>query len=315
MEKIRLGVSTCLLGEKVRYDGNHKHDPYITKTLSQWVEYVPVCPEYECGLGVPREPMRLVGDRNDPRLVTIKTGVDLTERMKKWSAQRLEELEAEELSGYIFKSKSPSSGLYRVKVFNAKGMPEKVGTGIFARAFTEKFPFLPVEEEGRLHDPFLREQFIERIFVMHRWRVMQADKPTLGQLVEFHTRHKLLIMAHSPKHYRELGKMVAAAKGVPRTKLFQEYLEVLNHALSLKPTARKHVNVMQHIMGYFKKSLTSDEKKELLEVFDTYRRGDVPLIVPVTLLNHFVRKFEEPYLAQQFYLSPHPIELRLRNHA
>jgi uncharacterized protein YbgA (DUF1722 family) len=234
--------------------------------------------------------------------------------MLDWAAGRVRELEGEDLCGFIFKSKSPSSGMERVKVYNAKGHPENKGVGLFARAFMEHFPLVPVEEDGRLHDPLLRETFIEAVFVLKRWRDTLADRPTLGGLVDFHTRHKLLLLSHSPVIFRETGKLVAEGKKLPMEELFSRYEERLVHALRLKSTVKKHLNVLQHMMGYFKKQLSPDEKQELLEIMRAYRQQLVPLIVPVTLFNHYVRKYEEPYLARQVYLQPHPVELKLRNH-
>ena len=312
--KIRLGISTCLLGEKVRYDGGHKLDRFLTDTLGQWVEYVTVCPEVECGLSTPREAMRLEGEPDNPRLVTNKTGKDLTEIMVNWGEKRLKELERENLCGYIFKSKSPSSGMERIKVYNSKGIPGKKGVGIWARMFMERFPLLPVEDEGRLHDPGLRENFIERIFVMQRWRQMLAQKASPGKLVEFHANHKYQLMAHSVEGVRKLGKLVALGRSLELEDLLTQYFEELSHTMKLQSTLKKNVNVMQHMMGYFKKILESDEKKELLEIFEAYSREYVPLIVPVTLINHYVRKYDEPYLKKQNYLNPHPIELKLRTH-
>jgi uncharacterized protein YbgA (DUF1722 family)/uncharacterized protein YbbK (DUF523 family) len=316
MHKIRLGISACLLGEPVRFDGGHQWDHFITDTLGQYVEFVPVCPEAECGLGVPREAMRLVGDPEAPRLMTVRTKIDLTERMVAWARKRVEELGPEDLCGFIFKSKSPSSGMERVRVYPeaAPGPPVTRGVGMFARIFMEHFPLLPVEEEGRLHDPVLRENFIERIFVFQRWRELLAAKPKLGDLVAFHTRHKLLIMAHSPNHYRELGHLVARAKEVPLQEFSETYQSRLMEALRLKATPKKNTNVLHHLMGYFKKNLTPDEKQELLEVIASYHQGYVPLVVPATLINHYVRKYNQPYLKEQFYLHPHPVELQLRNH-
>ncbi len=314
-EKIRLGIATCLLGEKVRYDGGHKFSPFLVETLGRWVDYVPVCPENECGLGVPREAMHLEGDLLAPRLVTVRTGVDHTDRMKKWGLQRLKKLENEGLCGYIFKSKSPSSGLHRIKVYGAKGMPAGQGVGIWADMFTRHFPQLPVEDEGRLNDPKLRENFIERVFVMKRWRELAAAGKKLGPLVEFHTRHKLLIMSHSVQAYRVMGKLVAAGRELPSGELHDKYLAELAAALKLIATPKKQRNVLQHLMGYFKRQLNSGEKRELLELIEAFATGLVPLIVPVTLINHYVRKYEERYLAKQYYLNPHPLELKLRNHA
>ena len=316
MQKIRLGISACLLGQQVRFDGGHQLDRFITDTLGRYVEFVPVCPEVECGLGVPREAMRLVGDPQAPRLMTVRTKIDHTERLVKWAEKRVQELEQEDLCGFIFKSKSPSSGMERVRVYRepAQGAPVTKGVGLFARIFMAHFPLLPVEDEGRLHDPVLRENFIERIFVFQRWRELLAAKPGRGGLVAFHTRHKLLILAHSTEHYRELGKLVARAKEIPAPELYERYQSRLMEALRLKATPKKNTNVLQHLMGYFKKDLTPDEKQELLEIIDNYRQGYVPLVVPVTLINHYVRKYHQPYLQEQFYLHPHPVELQLRNH-
>ncbi|MFH1547034.1 MAG: DUF523 and DUF1722 domain-containing protein [bacterium] len=312
--KIRLGISTCLLGEKVRYDGGHKLDRYLRDTLGQYVQYIPVCPEVECGLPTPRESMRLVGDPKAPRLMTVRSQLDLTEKMIEWTRIRVRELELENLCGFIFKSKSPSSGMERVKVYNEKQMPEKIGVGIFARAYMEHFTLYPVEEDGRMHDPILRENFIVRIFAFKRWRDLLSEKKTRGNIVEFHTKHKLLILAHSEKIFRIMGKLVGNPKEVTVNELYEQYQNLLLESLCYKTTIRKNVNVLQHAMGYFKKILSSDEKTELLEIIEQYKNRYVPLIVPITLLNHYVRKYDQTYLKQQYYLSPHPIELQLRNH-
>jgi uncharacterized protein YbgA (DUF1722 family)/uncharacterized protein YbbK (DUF523 family) len=316
MQKIRMGISACLLGQEVRFDGGHQLDRFITDTLGAFVEFVPVCPEVECGLGVPREAMRLVGDPEAPRLMTVRTKIDHTERMVSWAKKRVRELEREGLCGFIFKSKSPSSGMERVRVYQepAQGAPETKGVGMFARIFMENFPLLPVEDEGRLHDPILRENFIERIFVFQRWRELLAANTGLGGLVTFHSRHKLLILAHSTEYYRELGKLVARGKELPAPELYEHYESGLMEALRLKATTKKNTNVLHHLMGYFKRDLAVDEKQELLEIIDNYYQGFVPLVVPVTLINHYVRKYRQPYLQEQFYLHPNPVELQLRNH-
>jgi len=314
MEPIRLGVSTCLLGEPVRFDGGHKLDRFVRDTLGRYVEFVPVCPEVECGLSIPREAMHLSGDPDAPRLVTVRTGKDLTDQMRSWAAGRVGELEGEQLCGFIFKSNSPSSGMERVKLHDANHIPSPRGVGLFARAFMDHFPLLPVEDDGRLHDAGLRENFIERIFIFKRWREMLEDPRKLKHLVEFHSRHKLLVMAHSPKILRDLGKLVAHAQELDASQLYADYLKLLMEALKLKRTVKKNSNVLQHMMGYFKKVLTPDEKQELLEVIGTYQNGHVPLIVPITLINHYGRKYREPYLSVQFFLNPHPIELQLLNH-
>ncbi len=315
MEKrIKLGVSKCLLGENVRYDGGHKLDRFIRDTLGQYVDFVPVCPEVECGMPVPREAMRLVGNPESPRLLTIRSRRDMTKQMLNWAATRVRELESEGLCGYIFKSNSPSSGMERVKVYDEKGMPQKNGVGLFAKAFMEYFPLLPTEEEGRLHDPRLRENFIESIFALKRWREALADSLTTGKLVAFHTKNKLQLMSHSIVEYRAMGKLVAHGKEMPVKDLYDKYEHLLLKALRLKCTVNKHTNVLQHMMGYFKKQLSPDEKQELLDVIFDYKNGMTPLIVPLTLFNHYVRKYDEPYLKQQTYLNPHPTALKLRNH-
>jgi uncharacterized protein YbgA (DUF1722 family)/uncharacterized protein YbbK (DUF523 family) len=313
--KIKIGISSCLLGEKVRYDGGHQRDQFLTDTLGQYVDFVPVCPEVECGLGVPREAMRLVGDPAAPRLLTVRTRQDHTERLLNWARGRLEELAQENLSGFIFKSRSPSSGMVRVKIYDAQGVPAKRGTGLFAAGFMARFPFLPVEDEGRLHDPGIRENFIERVFTFQRWQEILAKKWTINALIAFHTRHKLLLMAHSPRHYQLLGKLTARAKDIPVPELAAQYQTLLLEAMKLEATNKKQANVLQHIQGYFKKVLSPEEKQELLESIDSFRRGDLPLLGPLTLINHYVRKYGPPYLQEQYYLHPHPLELQLRYHA
>ena len=313
-KKFRIGISSCLLGNEVRWNSGHKLDKYLTRTLGQFVEYVPVCPEVEAGFGVPRESFRLGGDPETPRLMTFKSKTDHTERMLAWAKKRVKQLAKEDLCGFIFKSDSPSSGMIRVKVYNEKGMPHKVGIGIFARAFMAQFPLLPVEDDGRLNDPLIRENFILQIFTMKRWRDNLARKQSMGNLVDFHTRNKLLILSHSQKHYRLMGKLVAAGKKMPIKELYNQYQILLMEALKLKTTIRKNTNVLQHLMGYFKKELSGDEKQELLEIFEQYRSEYVPLVVPITLISHYVRKYDQPYLKQQTYLNPHPLELKLRNH-
>ena len=313
--KMKLGVSACLLGENVRWNGGHSRSRFVTDILSEYVEFVPVCPEVEAGFPIPRETFRLIGDPESPRLITTKAKVDHTDHMLDWARKRVAALEKEDLCGFVFKKDSPNSGLYNVKVYTDKGMPVKQGVGLFARAFTERFPRIPVEEDGRMNDAKLRENFIEQIFALKRWREVLAKRKSGGALVDFHTRHKLLILSHSPSHYRTMGKLVAQTKALPLSDLYLEYESLLMEALRLKTTIKKNLNVLYHLMGYFKKSITSDEKQELLEIFDQYRRENLPLIVPITLINHYVRKYQQPYLEQQVYLNPHPVELKLRNHA
>lgn len=310
---VKIGVSACLLGEHVRYDGGHKHDRYITDTLGEYFTFIPVCPEVECGLPIPREAMRLEGDPLAPRLMTRQTRVDKTEQMLTYCSAKVSELENEELCGFVFKKDSPSSGLFRVKVYN-NGQAQKVGSGLFAAAMARRFVLLPMEEEGRLNDPAIRENFIERVFSYRRWKDFVALHPTVGRLVEFHTSNKLLLMAHSPQIYREMGALVAHASEVGLGDLLPRYEELYMRGLALHATVKKNTNVLQHIMGYFKQQLSPAEKVELLEVIGRYHDHLLPLIVPLTLLRHFIGKYDQQYLKRQVYLSPHPSQLMLRNH-
>lgn len=314
VNKIRVGVSSCLLGNPVRYDGGHKHDRYITDILGTYFDFIAVCPEVECGLPVPRETMRLVGDPEKPFLQTSRSSVDHTAKMLAFCEEKIEKLAADDLCAFIFKKDSPSSGLHKVKVYGSSGMAQKIGRGLFAAAVVNRFPLLPVEEEGRLHDAPLRENFIEKVFCYQRWKDFLAAEPDYKKLIDFHARHKLQLMAHSSKHLSKMGKLVAAGKDMPRHELLETYQADLIEALTLKATVKKNVNVLQHIIGYFKKLIDGNDKAELLKVIDSYAQGISPLVVPLTLINHYVRKHQVAYLQNQTYLEPHPAELMLRNH-
>lgn len=314
---LRIGISTCLLGEPVRFDGGHKRDTFLLHTLGPHVEWVPVCPEVEIGLGVPRETIRLTRDDESSgrvRLVTVKTGVDLTSRMTTWSAGRLDELAKERLSGYVLKKDSPSCGMERVRVYGGSSGATRDGRGLFAEALLARFPELPVEEEGRLSDPRLRENFIERIFAYRRVQALFSSRWTTGRLVAFHTAHKLSLMAHAPTAYQELGRLVARAASMDRHDVERRYRSQFAGAFSKLATPGRHVNVLHHIAGYFKQQLDAASRDELLSVIDDYRHGLVPLVVPITLVRHFVNRFGVEYLKGQIYLDPHPKELALRNH-
>lgn len=311
---LRLGISQCLLGDAVRYDGGHKRDAFLMDVLGPHVEWVPVCPEVEAGLGTPREAMRLFGTPQRSRLITVRTMVDHTEQVAQWSDGRLRELETLALSGYVFKKDSPSCGVERVRIFNRHGMPATRGAGLFARAFHAHFPLTPVEEEGRLCDAALRDNFIERVFAYHRWLRLMQDGVTRQRLVQFHTIHKYLLLAHSPPHYRTLGGLVANVHRSTPREAAQRYGAGFMEALALRATVRKHVNVLQHLLGHFRTQLTSGQRRALLDVIDEYHRGVVPQIVPITLMRHYVRLFDVPYVRDQVYLNPHPKELMLRNH-
>jgi uncharacterized protein YbgA (DUF1722 family)/uncharacterized protein YbbK (DUF523 family) len=311
---IRIGISACLLGEQVRFDGGHKRDAFLTGTFGRFVEWVPVCPEVECGLGTPREAMRLVRIDRRMRLLTVRTGIDLTERLERFSRSRVAALAREDLSGYVLKKDSPSCGLERVKVYDRHGSPARSGRGLFAAALAKAYPYLPIEEEGRLADPRLRDNFVERVFAYWRVRGLFAARWTVGDLVRFHTAHKLLLLAHAPDAYRRLGRLVAGGRGVSRQNLERRYLDGFMHALAQMATVRQHTNVLQHMAGYFKDRLDAASKRELAATIIDYHRGLVPLVVPLTLIRHHVRTLDLTYLAGQTYLEPHPKELMLRNH-
>ena len=313
-DRIRLGVSACLLGRTVRFDGGHKHDRFLTDVLGRYVEWVPVCPEVEVGLSVPRDTLRLVGTPTAPRLVQDTTGQDLTAPMARYSRDRLCSLAEMQLDGYVLKRASPSCGLFRVPVYRENGIPTADGRGVFAAALVSAFPALPVEEEGRLNDAAIRESFIERVFVAARWRAFVATRPRARDLVTFHTAHKLAVLAHSPAHYRRLGRLAAVAGRTLTCAKLAEYQRLLMEAYAVPATRGRHGNVLAHMAGYFKRHLLADDRAELVHVIDEYRRGLVPLVVPLTLVKHHVRRLDVRYLADQVYLSPHPKELMLRNH-
>ncbi len=313
--KPRLGISQCLLGDTVRYDGGHKRDAFLTDVLTPFVDWIPVCPEVEAGLGTPREAMHLAGDPDAPKLLTIRTHIDHTITLQAFSQRRVQELQESDLDGYIFKKNSPSCGVHRVKVYTEKGQPSKQGTGIFSSAFQKAFPLLPVEEEGRLSDAPIRENFIERIFCYRRWKTLfEQSRISRGAIVQFHTRHKYLLLTHSRSHYHDLGQLVAKAGGYPPGELASRYGALFMEALKIKATVRKHVNVLQHLAGHLKNQLSAIERAELQETIQDYHRRFTPLTVPLTLIKHYVRILAIPYLVDQVYLNPHPKELMLRNH-
>ncbi len=313
--KLLLGVSSCLLGNKVRFDAGHKEDSFLTRTLAQYAEFVPICPEVDIGLGTPRETIRLEGDPRNPRLVAPKSGRDLTDLMQTYSERRVWELTPLNLHGYILKSKSPSCGMVHVRLYQeGQQGASKNGVGIYAAALMRRFPTLPLEEEGRLNDSVLRENFVERLFARRRWLEFLGSAPTPAHLIRFHTRHKLALLAHSTEMYRELGKLTAGAGGVDFGPLLAEYERKFMETLKQKATPKKHANVLYHLSGYLKRAIDPEDKQELSSVIEDYRNGLVPLVVPTTLLKHHFRRHPVAWVAEQTYLDPYPAELMLRNH-
>lgn len=312
---LRLGVSTCLLGENVRHDGGHSKDRFVVETLGRWFQFVPVCPEMEIGMGTPRPRVRLIDDGQGIRLVAPSTGEDFTERIQGFSERKIGELQKQDLDGYVLKKSSPSCGLERIRVYR-NGMPARRDeSGLFAAELQRRWPGLPIEEEGRLNDPHLRENFVERVFCRNRWCVLVDRGPTRRRLVEFHTAHKLLIRAHSEAAYLRLGRLVGSAGKTSDRELFAAYEAELQLALCARATNKKHANVLQHAMGFLKTALSAAEKHEIQTAIDDYRGGLQPLVVPLTLLRYEIRRHHVDYLAGQLYFDPHPKELMLRNHA
>lgn len=310
---LRLGVSSCLLGEEVRYDGGHARDRFVAESLDRWAEWVPVCPEVEVGMPIPRPTIRLVEVGEEQRLIAPSTGADFTAEMQGYSAVRVGQLQAAGLDGYVLKKNSPSCGMERLPVYRGEQRAHKRGVGLFAAELMRRWPELPVEEEGRLNDPALRENFIVRVFCRNRWRAAAARGWSRSRLVDFHTAHKLLLRAHHEEGYRELGRIVARFGQLPDRELYAAYELEFQATLRHKTSAKANVNVLQHAMGYLKEQLDSAEKQYLLEAIEDYRSGLLPLIVPVSLLRFLIRKFEISYLLDQIYFDPHPKEMMLRN--
>ncbi len=312
MTSITLGISSCLLGNEVRYDGGHKRNPYIINTLGQYFEFMPICPEMAIGLGTPRPTLRLINSNRGVRMVEVKDlENDLTDQMRAFSEDATQNLN--QLSGYILKKGSPSCGMERVKIYNAHGMPDHNGVGLFAEKLLSRYPDLPIEEEGRLNDAILRENFIERVFIYYRWQEFLNSGVTVSGLMEFHSRHKFNLLAHNEKIYRELGPLVAASNPENIDSTANTYISNMMTGLRKPATRKRHTNVLMHVAGFLKKSLTADDKEELGETIHKYRIGQLPLVVPLTLLKHHLRRAPNPYIEKQYYMAPYPEELMLRN--
>ncbi len=311
-EKIPVGISSCLLGEEVRFDGGHKLDNYITGTLAEYFDFIPVCPEVAIGLPIPRPPIRLVREEDGIHVIGVRDpSVDVTDELHAYGRRMAGQLSG--ISGFIFKRASPSCGMERVKVYAPDGRSIDKASGAFAEELMRALPLLPVEEEGRLGDPALRENYIMRVFVYHRWQRLLESHLSVKKLIDFHTDHKYLVMAHNQAAYKRLGQLLANAGTENLKTLAQEYVEELMGALRQPATRKQHANVLQHLLGYLKEQLDSEDKAEMVEVIEQYREGIVPLIVPITLLKHHFRRHPHEYIERQVYLAPHPYELMLRN--
>ena len=312
-DRIPIGVSACLLGEEVRFDSGHKRDRYVTDVLGDYFRWVGVCPEVGAGLGVPRETYRLVRGGDGARMVGNRSNDDVTDAVANYARAQVIRLAGIGLRGFILKKDSPSCGMERVRVYDANGVPARTGAGVYARILQDRYPLLPVEEEGRLNDPRIRENFITRVFTYDRWLKLVASDPAPRDVVAFHTAHKMLILAHSPRHYRALGPLVAQAGSLPMDELLHKYETELMQGLKQIASPGRHFNVLQHLAGYLKEDMTDEDKKELRAVFHDYRRGRVPLIAPLVLLHHHLKHLRDDWVDAQEYLQPFPHELGLRS--
>ncbi|MGL5814027.1 MAG: YbgA family protein [Aeromonas sp.] len=316
MYKIKVGISACLLGQTVRFDGGHKHSHFCERELGAHFDFHPACPEMAIGLGAPRAAIRLVRRDGEVRAQSRDGTLDVTERLIAFSEQQAGRLDS--LSGYILCAKSPSCGMERVRVYAVNDRAPggeggaKEGVGLFAQALMEANPLLPVEEDGRLCDPVLRENFVLRVFAYHDWQQLCARGLSAASLTGFHARYKYLVLSHATRHYQDLGRLLGGLGREPLNEIAQRYIQGLMEALHLRANRRGHTNVLMHLQGYFKRVLTPSQKQELCELIDKYRLGLVPLLVPLTLLRHHLREHPNPYLARQVYLNPHPESLRLR---
>lgn len=312
--KIIIGISSCLLGETVRWNGGHKKDIYINEVLGQFFEWVHVCPEMDVGMGVPREAVHLTGSLENLRMVGKETKTDWTGKMRHYSRIRINELQSLKLCGFIFKKNSPSCGIKGIKIYPDKGRPRSLGVGLFANEFIKRHPFLPVEEEDRLRDPRIRENFIVRVFSYQRLQQLMNSRFSRARLNAFHTHHKLLLLAHDRKKYTALDRLVTQSKQLSPAKLRRQYSAIFMQVLSTLTTVKKNINVLQNVVGYFKILLDKKDKQDILQSIEDYHQGLVPLVVPLTLIKHYVRKYCIEALMDQVYLNPHPKELLLRNH-
>lgn len=310
--EIRIGISACVLGENVRFDSGHKASVFVTQELSSYFSFVPVCPEVGIGLSVPRPTIRLVSNEERVALVETKdASKDYTQSMYEFSERKVDELEPMNLCGYIVCAKSPTCGMERVKVYKHQ-RADKEGVGLYTETLMRKMPWLPVEEDGRLHDPVLRENFITRVYCLYDFYQSMGEQATPGKVVAFHSRYKLTLMAHHPESYKELGRLVANIKQYQPQDFINEYRLGLMEALKNRASRKNNTNVLMHLQGYFKRSLTKEQKAELAQVIDDYRAGLLPLLAPLTLLKHYLKMYPDGYLEQQHYFEPYPQQLRLR---
>ncbi len=310
---MKIGVSSCLMGIKCRYDGCSNKDDFILDELSEYFEFESYCPE-DPVFGTPRDTIRLVEVDKDIRVLVSKTAEDVTQKLRQSSQKFAQKAASDDLCGFILKSKSPTCGLERVKVYQQKEAPsEKKGVGLFAQELKNTFKYLPIEEEGRLNDPWLKENFLMQVFAYGDLKEFLKNVTSPNELVEFHTSYKYLILAKSEHSYKTLGNIVA---NNPKRELHEQlklYEEEFLKAISEKSTINKTYNVLLHITGYFKKLITKEEKEHILNACNEYKNEYIPLIAVTKIINLYVARFDQSYLAKQKFLHPYPKELGLRS--
>ncbi|MDF1820790.1 MAG: DUF523 and DUF1722 domain-containing protein [Alcanivoracaceae bacterium] len=312
MGQISVGISACLTGREVRHDGGHKNSRYCMDVLAEHFDFQPFCPEMGAGLGVPRPAMHLMDDGNTIRLVNVRGEGDHTDAMHGWITENVPAMDG--LRGFILMAKSPSCGMERVRVYNADGeVLHREGSGLFASALQQAWPLLPVEEEGRLNDDALRENFMERVFFYDDWCALLAQGLSASGLLEFHTRHKFQLLAHDQAAYRALGPLLADLKAAPLEQIADTYIRGAMQGMRRLVSRGAHVNTLQHLFGFYRDDLSDAERAEANDQLQAYQRGEVPLVVPMTLLRMFQRRFPSDYVGSQHYLSPYPDRLGLRN--
>jgi uncharacterized protein YbgA (DUF1722 family)/uncharacterized protein YbbK (DUF523 family) len=309
-EKIQVGISSCLMGNKVRFDGGHKQSSYCTKVLSNYFDFQPICPEMAIGLGTPRKAIRLIKDADLIRVIASDGSFEVTEQLTEFGEKTSPLLTS--MSGYIFCAKSPTCGMERVTLYKeGSNQGNRNGVGVFAAKVMADHPLLPVEEDGRLNDLLLRENFITRVFAYHKWQSLVAGGLSIRKLIQFHAEHKYLLMAHNANLYYKLGPLLSGSKEAIEV-VAKQYIEGFMAILKTLPNRKSHTNTLAHLQGYFKRSLSSVERVDLANNIDKYRQGLLPLMVPITLITHYLTLYPDPYLKQQVYLHPHPDELKLR---
>lgn len=309
---MKIAVSACLLGEKVRFDGGHKHDRFVTDELGKYASFAPFCPE-AIAFGTPRPSIRLVNKESDYRVISNKNGDDLTDELIDKSYQEFYKIVQNDLSGIIFKSKSPSCGMGSAKAYLENGFADSKADGVFVAICKEKFPLLPMEEEGRLQDDWLRENFIMQLFAYNSFEVLKNSTPTIKMLVDFHTKNKFLLQAKDEKIYRVLGNIVGNHEKLPFDELLSNYEYNFKTAIAKKSSIKRNRNVLEHMSGFFKNELSSVEKETLHEQIEEYAQKIVPIVVPLSTIKLYAKKYNNEYLLGQVFLDPYPKELALRS--